>query len=216
MVKIVALSAANIRHQPQGTSYRLARQTLDHLLEMRPDAETSLVTLVDKRIEPCIGCGQCARTHQCQAFGDDFDAIYSEIVKSDALIIVAAHYAPIPAKLCAFFERIESISFLGQHNNPGFSFPLADKPYAVIGHAGGTSDIWHSYHDVIFAPIKNALAFPVSMKPVDTGTWPHIGVMLGPSEVASDAESVFPRQIYDDDLLRAETLRVAKALLERL
>jgi len=47
---------------------------------------------------------------------------------------------------------------------------------------------------VIFAPIKNALAFPVCVKPVDIDAWPYIGVMLGPCEVPFDDESVFPRQ----------------------
>ncbi len=215
-MKVIAISAANIRHQPEGTSVRLARAALERLQALLPGVTTELIPLVDKEIQPCIGCGSCAATHACGRFSDDFARIYQQLLTSDALIVVTAHYAPIPAKLCALFERIESISFLGWHNNPDFARPLAGKPYAVIGHCGGPPAIWESYYDVIFAPVKNALGFPVSMQPVDTGEWPHIGVMLGPREIQKEAGNPFPVQIYDENLIEERIDIVVLSLAESL
>lgn len=211
-MRILAISAANIRHQPEGTSVRLARLALQQLERLIPSASTELVPLVDKAIEPCIGCGCCVPGHRCVAFDDDFAPIYDQLLQADALIIVAAHYAPIPAKLCAFFERVESISFLGWQNDPAWPRPLCGKPYGVIGHCGGPPTIWDSYYDVIFAPIRNALGFPVSMQPIDTGSGPRIGCMLGPSEVRKDPHSVFPLQVYDQELIAERVGHVTAAL----
>jgi len=208
----VAISAANIRHQPEGTSVRLGRKAMERLTELIPGLSTELIALVDKDIQPCIGGGGCAAPHACERFADAFARIYDALLMADALIVVTAHYAPIPAKLCALFERIESISFLGWHNDPDFVRPLAGKPYAVIGHCGGPPEIWDSYHDVIFAPVKNALGFPVSMQPVDTGEWPGIGVMLGPSEVHKEKGNPFPVQVYDESLITERVNLVAAAL----
>lgn len=215
-MKVIALSAANIRHQPEGTSVRLASLALSGLHKHIPDLQTELVTLVDKRVEPCIGCGGCTHSHHCTAFADDFALIYNKLLQADALVLVAAHYAPIPAKLCAFLERVESISFLGWHNDPEFPRPLLGKPYAVIGHCGGLPSIWHTYYDVIFTPIKNALGFPVSMTPIDTGREPRIGCMLGPSKVEKHPASVFPVQIYDDELIKREIEPVVTCLAATL
>lgn len=215
-MKILALSAANILHQPEGTSVRLAKLALAELHEHIPDLQTELVTLVDKRVEPCIGCGGCAYSHRCSMFADDFTLVYDKLLQADGLILVTAHYAPIPAKLCALFERIESISFLGWHNDSAFPRPLLNKPYAVIGHCGGPPTIWRTYYDVIFTPIKNALGFPVSMQPIDTGQEPRIGCMLGPSRVEKNPASVFPVQIYDDELIRQEIRHVIACLADTL
>lgn len=214
-MRALAISAANIRHQPEGTSVRLAKMALQTLVKLQPELETELITLVNKTIEPCIGCGACAPTGRCPQFGDDFAAIYERLLAADLVVIVAPHYAPVPAKLCALFERVESISFLAWHNDLPHQFPLKGKPYAVIGHGGGPPTTWPSY-SVIFDPIKNALGFPVSMQPVATGEWPQIGVMVGPSEVKRAADSVFPIQIYDDDLLERKVDRLCVALWQSL
>lgn len=215
-MKVVAISAANIRHRPEGTSLKLARAALERMQTLLPDVTTELIALVDKEVQPCVGCGGCAFTHICERFSDDFSRIYQQLLTADALIVVTAHYAPIPAKLCALFERVESISFLGWHNDPDFARPLAGKPYAVIGHCGAPQQIWESYYDVIFAPVKNALGFPVSMQPVKTGEWPYIGVMLGPSEIRKEADNPFPVQVYDESLIEQRIEIVARSLAKSL
>jgi hypothetical protein len=110
-------------------------------------------------------------------------------------------------------ERVESISFLGWWNGPDFVRPLAGKPYAVIGHAGGTPDTWSTYSDVIMTPIRNGLGFPVEMSPVDIGEWPHMGVLVGPSEVKKSADNLFPIQVYDDAVVLEGIRKVAGALV---
>ncbi|MGE5654196.1 MAG: hypothetical protein ACM3ZQ_08005, partial [Bacillota bacterium] len=56
---IVAISGANIRHQPRGTSVRLAEQMIEQIQLRLPDAACEVIPLVDKQIAPCIGCGGC-------------------------------------------------------------------------------------------------------------------------------------------------------------
>jgi len=215
VMKIVALSAANIWHNPEGTSFRLARMVFDHISEMAPEAETELVALVDKEIAPCVGCGRCATTHRCLGRRDDFQSIYGHLLEADGLVIVSPHYAPIPAKFCALLERVENISFLGQHNDEDFAPPFAGKLYGVIGHAGGPPELWNDYYQLVFVPIKNALGWPVGMIPIDTGEWPHMGAIVGPSK-SSRSDSVFPVQQYDQALLEEKTRLVAGALVRGL
>lgn len=191
---IVALSGANIKHQSKGTSVRLAELMVE-MLRKQAHLTGEIVALVDKRIEPCIGCGGCANSGDC-VIDDDFAALYEKLINADGIVIVAPHYAPIPAKLCALLERVESIAFLNRWRDSTWPSPLGGKPVALIGHGGAAGeDVQRFYHEVVLIPLKNALGYPVEANVVRVDEWPHIGVVTGPAKVLSG--DVFPIQEYD-------------------
>lgn len=208
---VVAVSGANIQHQPEGISVRLAQTTIDILKEEVPGAEGCVVSLVNKRIEPCIGCGNCIGSGQC-ILDDDFSSVYDNLIRADGLVFVSPHYAPIPAKLCALLERVESISFLNTWNNPDWKSPLKDKPCALIGHGGAAGeDAQRFYYDVVLVPLKNALGYPVQAKVVSVPVWPHIGVVTGPIRVREGGR--FPIQEYDWDELATKLTTLTRAMI---
>jgi hypothetical protein len=51
------------------------------------------------------------------------------------------------------------------------------------------------------------------MSPIDTGEWPHMGILVGPSEVKKSADSIFPVQVYDDERVLGQIRKVAEALV---
>lgn len=196
---IIAISAANIRHVPQGKSVALAQQFLAILQRQVSGITGEVIALVDKNIQPCIGCGGCIGANSC-VVEDDFPSIYAKMCAADGLVFVSPHYAPIPAKLCALLERVESIAFLNWWRDEHHQSALGGKPTALIGHGGAVGDdAQRFYYDVVLVPLKNALGFPVGAKIVTVSDWPHVGVICGPNEVQRGEQ--FPVQIYDDEAI---------------
>jgi multimeric flavodoxin WrbA len=188
----------------------MAELMLNAMAESINDLRGEVVALVDKRIEPCIGCAGCVGSGLC-TISDDFGSIYAAMKTADALIFVSPHYAPIPAKLCALLERVESIAFLNRWNNPDWPSPLLGKPCALVGHGGAAGDEMQKfYNDVVLIPLKNALGYPVEAKIVTVAEWPHIGVVTGPAVVRKG--ELFPIQEYDWDNLTAKLRRLAEAM----
>lgn len=214
VVHVIAVSGANIRHQPVGTSVQLADNMLNILKGIRPDISGEVVALVNKEIAPCIGCGGCIGSASC-VIKDDFSDIYAKLMSADGLVFVAPHYAPIPAKLCALLERVESIAFLNRWGDSTWSSPLGGKPVALIGHGGAAGDAMQRfYHDVVLIPLKNALGYPVEAEIVKVAAWPHIGVVTGPSTVKEGER--FPIQEFDWDDITTKLTPLAAALVTAL
>lgn len=212
---IVAISGANIRHQPRGTSVRLAEQMLDQIKLLLPEATGDVIPLVDKQIAPCVGCGGCISGGESCLVMDDFQDIYAKLRAADGLVFVSPHYAPIPAKLCALLERIESIAFLNRWKDDSHPSHLGGKPVAMIAHGGAAGDeLQRFYLDVVLKPMGNAFGFPVSAKIVKIDEWPHIGVITGPCKVEQDER--FPLQHYNEDEIKAKLGRLAEAMVRAL
>jgi len=173
----------------------MAELMIDLVKQQHPLATGEVVALVNKVIEPCIGCGCCVKNGAC-VIPDDFSSIYNKISLADGIVFVAPHYAPIPAKLCALLERIESIAFLNRWNDPAWSPPLQGKPVVLIGHGGAVGDDMQKfYNDVVLIPLKNALGYPVEAQIVRVEEWPYIGVITGPSAVHEGG--IFPIQEFN-------------------
>ncbi|WP_216457666.1 flavodoxin family protein [Clostridium simiarum] len=195
---VVCMSASNIKHSKNnGTSIK-ACKLVKKIINKRGanSIDVEIISLVDYDLKPCIGCGECFYSDNC-VYDNDFNHIYSTIVKADALFIVSAHYAPIPAKLSIFLEKVEQLAFLKRFNDENYRSPLFDKPVGLICHGGGTEELIKYYKSLVLDPIYNALSYPVEMKIIGVSKEQHNGVAFPVKSIKKIEESIFPVQEYD-------------------
>ena len=193
-MNVVCISASNIKHSGENsTSLKVCKLVCD-LIEN--DIAKDIIKLVDYDFSPCIGCGRCYEKGKCH-MNDDFNHIYNRICEADALFIVAAHYAPIPAKLSIVLEKMEQIAFLRRFNNEVYRSPLYKKPAGIIGHGGGGEDIYKHYKGPVLDSIWNALSYPIEMNIVGIDEENTKGVTFPVKTVSRKVGAIFPIQEYD-------------------
>lgn len=195
---IICISASNIKHAGENSTSlktcRLIKKIVEAKASENIDAE--IIPLVDYELKPCMGCGKCFARESC--INDDaFNQIYNLLAKADALFIVSAHYAPIPAKLSMLLEKIEQLAFLKRFNNEDYRSPLFGKPVGVIAHGGGTEEIIKYYKEPVLDSIWNALSYPVEMNIVGADDNQNNGVVFPVKNVRKDQDSIFPVQEYN-------------------
>ncbi len=197
-MRICCISASNIKHAKQeSTSLKICNLIEKVILqEYFNDVSIEIVPLVEYEFNPCIGCGKCYDLDEC-AVDRNFNIIYSKILKADALFIVSAHYAPIPAKLSMILEKTEQLAFIKRFNNESYRSPLFKKPVGIIGHGGGTEEISNYYKSPILDTIWNALSYPIEMDIVGIDEEQQNGVIIPVKRVTKVKDSIFPIQEYD-------------------
>jgi len=93
--------------------------------------DMKLIHLVDYKIMPCDGCGNCWETKKCH-IDDDLEKVIIELVNSDAIILGSpAYYGTVSAQMKAFIDR--SGELLGARD-----YPLKNK----IGGALSVARRW--------------------------------------------------------------------------
>lgn len=198
-MEIACLSASNILHAGMdSTSLRICHLIGDMVCGLcTQPPNLHVIPLVECALNPCIGCGACAGREQC-THDPAFNRIFADLASADAVFIVSAHYAPIPAKLCMLLEKIEQLAFLKRFHNDAYRSPLFGKPVGIIGHGGGTEDIIPHYRGPVLDSIWNALSYPVEMRIVGADDDRQArGVVIPVKRVVRSASSVFPIQEYD-------------------
>jgi len=216
-MRLVCLSAANIKHaRTDSTSIRVCRIIGELLQEKHPGTfQTETIALADYELTPCIGCGQCFQAGVCDN-DSAFNAIYQRLATADGLFVVSAHYAPIPAKLVMLLEKMEQIAFLPRFHDDSKRSPLHQKPVGIIGHGGGTEEVYRSYRGVVIDSIANALGYPIEMDVIGAGEeWPR-GVAFPIAIVRKADSSPFPVQIYDWDDVRKRIAPLVYNVAEKL
>ncbi len=195
---VVCISGSNIEHaKKDGTSLKVCKLIEAILNEETPNnTAVQIIPLVEYELKPCIGCGKCYQHDQC-AHDGAFNRVYGALRSADALFIVAAHYAPIPAKLSMLLEKVEQIAFLGRFNQESYRSPLFGKPVGIIGHGGGTGEIHRLYRTSVIDNIWNALSYPVEMNVIGVDDEQPRGITFPVKQVRKSQESVFPVQEYD-------------------
>ena len=195
---VVCISASNIKHaRDKSTSLkvcRLIKEMVDKATDYK--AEIEIIPVVDYEFQACIGCGECFKKDEC-VNDDDFNRIYAILSKADALFIVSAHYAPIPAKLSMLLEKIEQLAFLKKFNDKTYHCALFGKPVGIIGHGGGEGDLYKQYKTPVIDSIWNALSYPVEMNIIGVDNEQHRGVVFPVGSVKRESKSIFPIQEYD-------------------
>jgi len=166
--------------------------------ENNPKLYTEIIPLVEYDFSPCTGCGSCYKTGQCVA-KDDFNKVMAKVNKADGLIVVSAHYAPLPSKLVMLLEKAEQIAFLPRFHDGERRSPLYGKPAGIIGHGGGTEQNMKGYKTVVLSTIANALMYPIEMDIVRMGPDQVPGVIFPVAKVNLNHANIFPVQEYDWD-----------------
>ena len=203
-MNLVCISASNIAHQKSDSSvsYKLCQIAVDAVGKKFKNAAYSIIELKNKSIQPCVGCGQCFKSHRCSKL-DDFNDIYTAIIKADFLFIVSPHYAPIPAKLSALLEKMEQITFLHWGKNASYESEVFGKPTGIISHGGGGEWALKSYKNMVNDTIANALD-TIQLKLVPYSDEWNTGISLPVKKVTFSDYSLFPTQEYDWDYITKE------------
>jgi hypothetical protein len=175
--------------------------------------QSEIIKLVDSELVPCIGCGKCYKKGKCVQ-DNEFNEIYKKLCIADAVFIVSAHYAPIPAKLSMVLEKIEQIAFLERFNDENYRSPLYRKPVGIIGHGGGTEKVIKYYEAPVIDSISNALSYPVEMNLIGIDKKQSKGIIFPVKRVVKTDNSIFPTQEYDWlDIKKRVKLLINKVLL---
>lgn len=87
MLKVVAIVGSP---RVDGNTEFLTKTALDKIDE-EDEFEVELITLADKEINYCVGCGVCIKTGKC-AFTDDMVEITQKVADADGLIFASPVY----------------------------------------------------------------------------------------------------------------------------
>jgi len=194
------------------TSYKICEVVISEVSKEFKGTNGKIIELKEKLIHPCIGCGKCYSSHRC-VLDDDFNSIYGELIKAEAIIIVSPHYAPIPAKLAALLEKMEQITFLHWGKDNSYKSEMYGKLTGVISHGGGGTWALKSYKAMVNDTIANALD-TIQLKIVPLNEEWKTGISLPVEKVSFTKESIFPLQEYDWDSIKMEISEYVKRIIE--
>lgn len=97
--------------------------------------QTEYLSFSELKVNPCIGCGYCAKKKKCK-IDDDCEKIFNSMKRADFIIIGSPVYRlGVPAQLKALIDRS---SFLIQRNE---LFSGKESSIIVIGREGSTGKI---------------------------------------------------------------------------
>ena len=183
-------------------SYKICTIAILELMKRFENVNHSVIELKSKKVNPCVGCGECFHSSRCYA-NDDFNEIYNEIIDSDVILIVSPHYAPIPSKLAALLEKMEQITFLKWGKDNSYKSEVYGKPTGVISHGGGESWALNSYKKMVNDTIANALD-TIQLRIIPLNDEWCTGISLPVKKASFVEESIFPLQEYDWEFITSE------------
>jgi multimeric flavodoxin WrbA len=122
MLKIVGLSGSRIK---EGNVEAYLAESLNHAREQK-DVETELISLADKRIEPCLHCNWCLKNQTPEkpcAQEDDMFGIYPQLLAADGIVLASpAHFGRLSGAMADVLDRTRAFV----HGNV-YRFPLKNK-----------------------------------------------------------------------------------------
>lgn len=198
-MNITILSGSNVGTSGKDSiSLRTAELLKNKLYEVNSSCSVNLVDLREYKLKSCEMCEKCAKAQRCVE-DEDFNKLYDTISKSDELIVIAPHYAPIPSKLIIMFEKLEEMSYLQYcAGNTEAAHPTNKKKAGVIAHGGMTQDYEQLYTENILTPLINVMEC-IGMKVVNRkGNMP---VCFGVKGFEKKEDKITYDIIYDMDRL---------------
>jgi hypothetical protein len=205
-MQITCLSASNTKLLgDKSTSTRVCALIGDIISKKYgSDISINILPLVDFNLTPCILCGECSISGNC-IYDSDFNNLYTQISKSDAIFLVVPHYSPIPSKLMISFEKLNELAYAGWLKNPNFTSTLSNIPVGIIGHGGCPEDknILKHYHDNLVAPVARNLQ-ALSLNVVGYNDEYPYGVTFGLKDnncLIQTDNSIFPDILQDFEMI---------------
>ncbi len=159
-----------------GNTELLLKEVLSELHDA--DWETELVKVGGTAIRGCVACGKCFENQdsRCANNKDNFNDIFSKILRADAMILGSpTYFAAVSADLKALIERAGYVAFA---NNNAFSGKIGAAVVAV--RRGGAT---HAYDTI------NHM-FQMSRMIIPGSTYWNMGFGLNKGEVLEDKEGL--------------------------
>jgi multimeric flavodoxin WrbA len=99
-VKVVGIVGSPRRG---GNTEILTRTALEEI--QKEGLETELISLAEKRIEPCDGCRSCTETGKCHII-DDFDSVLAKMKEADGIILsTPVYYGAATPQIVSLISR---------------------------------------------------------------------------------------------------------------
>ena len=179
-MKIVAISGSPKKN---GNTVNLLERALG-ILESK-GFETELISLSDKKIEPCNACMACKGKPEC-VIKDDFDSIFRKMLDADGIIIgTPVYFGSATPETMALLDRA---GYVAKQNGNMFSRKVGG-PIIVARRAGHNFTLaqlllWYMINDMI----------------VPGSTYWNVAFGLTPGEVENDAEALRTIDNFADNI----------------
>jgi len=153
-----------------GNTETLTRIALEEI--EKEGIDTELIRLAEKQIEPCDGCRTCATNGKCH-IKDDFNHLYSKMVKADGIILATpVYYGAATPQMVSLISRFYAARGKPLKNKVGG--PI------IVGRRAG--------HNFTFAQLM--FFFMISEMIVPGSTYWNVAFGREKGEVVKDKEGV--------------------------
>ncbi len=134
-----------------------------------------IVTLADKKLNPCKGCGACAGKKKCIQ-DDDINAIYQKMVEADGIVLGSpTYFGNVSSRMQMLIERT---GYIARGNDNPFKGKLG-APVAVARRAGTT---------FVYAAMN--YFFGIAEMPIVTSSYWNMAIGREPGSVLKDDEGM--------------------------
>ncbi len=140
-------------------------------------AETDIIRLADKRVEPCIACGACAKTGEC-VIDDDFMDVFNRMAEADGLLFASpSYFESMSPQMKALIDRT------GYYNSSARGRTVFDGKVAgamSVARRTGLANVW-----------TQQLLFILSQKMIVPGIASYANAVgSNPGDVLNDEEGM--------------------------
>ncbi|MBU0972106.1 MAG: flavodoxin family protein [Proteobacteria bacterium] len=159
-----------------GNTELLLREVLGEL--KNADWETEMVRVGGTAIRGCLACEKCfeSQDNQCATKKDNFNEIFSKMLKADAVILGSpTYFAAVSADLKALIERAGYVAYANGH---AFSGKIGAAVVAV--RRGGATHVYDTINHM----------FQMSRMVIPCSTYWNMGFGLNKGDVQEDGEGL--------------------------
>jgi multimeric flavodoxin WrbA len=169
-----------------GNTETLLNRCLDGL--SKKGITTEFITLRDKTMKGCRGCGICIKTHDktCHQKDDDFHPIFESMVKADIIIVGSpVYFGSATPEMMALLDRA---GYVSRTNGHLFSRKLGG-PFAVARRAG---------HNFTYAQLL--MWFMINDFVVPGSIYWNVGLAREPGKIQEDTEALSTADRFVENL----------------
>ncbi|MBN2150166.1 MAG: flavodoxin family protein [Candidatus Lokiarchaeota archaeon] len=157
----------------KGNTQILLETVARALKEKQIDSE--IVTLADKKLNPCKGCAACAGKNRCIQ-DDDINAIYQKMVEADGIVLGSpTYFGNVTSRIQMLVERT---GYIARGNGNPFKGKVG-APVAVARRAGTT---------FVYAALN--YFFGIAEMPIATSSYWNMAIGREPGAVSKDDEGI--------------------------